>query len=286
MSNESRHSSVKPKVQGSWNIHNSIKGKDSTLEFFLMTSSVAGSVGTATESNYTAANSFMDNFTKYRRKQNLPATSIGLGAISEVGYLHENPEIEAILLRKWITPIKEDELLSIIDIALSRPHGLEPSEAHVLTGLETQGMKKLRRMGFEGTIPTLNDPRAAILASSLDGESDLHSKKTDVGLPPTLAATLEAGGNEEAVLYTLIDIVVGRLANLILVPAAKIDRDMALMKGGMDSMLAAEYRTWFFMAFAVDIPFLFLLGDVVTPRVLAEMVMKDMLAAGRFVIDG
>lgn len=51
-------------------------------------------------------------------------------------------------------------------------------------------------------------------------------------------------------------------------------------------MLAAEYRTWFFMAFAIDIPFLFLLGDVVTPRVLAEMVMKDMLAAGRFVIDG
>lgn len=197
-----------------------------------MTSSVAGSVGTATELNYTAANSFMDNFAKYRRKQNLPATSIGLDAIFEVGYLHENPEIEAILLRKGITPIKEDELLSIIDIVLSRPHRLEPSEAHVLTGLETQGMKKLRRMGFEGTIPTLNDPHVAILASSLDGESNLHSKKTDAGLPPTLAATLEAGGNEDAVLHTLIDIVVGRLANLILVPAAKIDCDMVLMKWG------------------------------------------------------
>lgn len=51
-------------------------------------------------------------------------------------------------------------------------------------------------------------------------------------------------------------------------------------------MLGAEYRTWFFMAFAVDITFLFLLGDVVTPRALGEMVMKDMLAAGRFTIDG
>ena len=147
MSNESWHTSVKPKVQGSWNLHNSFKGKDSALESFLMTSSIAGSVGTATESNYTAANSFMDNFAKYRRKHNLPAVSIGLGAISEVGYLHENPEIEAVLLRKGITPIKEDEVLSIIDITLSRPNGLDPTEAHVLTGLETQGMKKLRRMG-------------------------------------------------------------------------------------------------------------------------------------------
>ena len=78
----------------------------------------------------------------------------------------------------------------------------------------------------------------------------------------------------------------GRLANLILVPAGKIDREMPLMKWGMDSMLGAEYRTWFFMAFAVDIPFLYLLGDAVTPRALADMVLRDMLAAGRFAVDG
>ena len=286
MSNQSWHTSVKPKVQGSWNLHNGIKGKDSALEFFLMTSSVAGSVGTATESNYTAANSFMDNFAKYCRKRSLPATFIGLCAISEVGYLHENPEIEAALLRKSITSIKEDELLSVIDIILSRQNGLEPTEVHMLTDLETQGMKKLCRMGFEGTILTLNDPCASILTSSLDGEADLHSKKTDSGLPPVLAATLEAGGDTNAVLDTVTDIVVGRLANLILVLPSKIDREMPLMKWGMDSMLGAEYRMWFLMVFAVDFPFLFLLGDVVTPRALGKMVLKDMLAAGRFTIDG
>ena len=147
-------------------------------------------------------------------------------------------------------------------------------------------MKKLRRMGFEGTIPTLNDPRAAILASSLDGESDLHSRKTDTGLPPALAATLESGGDEEAVLETITTIIVQRLANLILVPAAKIEREMPLVKWGMDSMLAAEYRTWFFMAFGVDVPFLLLLGDAVTPRALGELVKEDMIKAGRFTIDG
>lgn len=249
-----------------------------------MTSSVAGSVGTATESNYTSANSFLDNFAKYRRREGLPATSIGLGMISEVGYLHENPEIEAVLLRKGIQPIKEEELLSIIDIALARPDHLAIDEAHVLTGLETQGMKKLRQMGFEGTIPTLNDPRASILASSLDGESDAHSKKTDTGLPPALAETLEAGGDDEAVLECICSIIVQRLANLILVQAQKIDRNMPLIQWGMDSMLAAEFRTWFFMAFTVDVPFMLLLSDTVTPQTLGELTKRDMMAANRFSI--
>lgn len=291
MSNTSWHTSVAPKVQGTWNLHNALLNHAPSIaaksvDMFVMTSSVAGAVGTATESNYTAANSFMDNFAKYRRSHGHPALSIGLGAISEVGYLHENPEIEAVLLRKGITPIKEEELLSIIDISLARDPKLELGEAHVLTGLETQGMKKLRRMGFEGTIPTLNDPRAAILASSLDGESDLHSKKTDTGLPPALAATLETEDcDEEMVKETITTIVVQRLANLILVPAVNIERDMALMKWGMDSMLAAEFRTWFFMAFSVDVPFLLLLGDAVTPNSLGELVMRDMLAAGRLSIE-
>lgn len=290
MSHQSWHTSVAPKVQGTWNLHNALLSHEpskaaNSVDIFVMTSSVAGAVGTATESNYTAANSFMDNFAKYRRTHGLPALSIGLGAISEVGYLHENPEIEAVLLRKGITPIPEEELLSIIDIGLAREPKLEPSEAHILTGLETQGMKKLRRMGFEGTIPTLNDPRAAILASSLDGESDLHSKKSETGLPPGLAAALASADCDEKLVHEAITtIVVQRLANLILVPAANIERDLALAKWGMDSMLAAEFRTWFWMAFEVDVPFLLILGDTVTPNALGELVMKDMLAAGRFVI--
>ncbi|KAL9598453.1 MAG: hypothetical protein Q9219_004489 [cf. Caloplaca sp. 3 TL-2023] len=290
MSLQSWHTSVAPKVQGTWNLHNALLAHEpststNSVDFFVMTSSVAGSVGTATESNYTAANSFMDNFAKYRRMHGLPALSIALGAISEVGYLHENPEIEAVLLRKGHTTIKEEEMLSIIDMALARGSPLEVSEAHVLTGLETQGMKRLRQMGFEGTLPTLNDPRAVILASSLDGETDLHSKKTDAGLPPALAATLESEGcDEDAVRESITTIIVQRLANLILVPTAKIARDMPLVKWGMDSMLAAEYRTWFFMAFGVDVPFLLLLGDAVTPDALGERVMRDMLAAGRFTI--
>ena len=119
MSNNHWHTGIDPKVHRSWNLHQAIKGQDSELEFFLMTSSVSGSVGTASESNYCAGNFFLDMFARHRRAQGLPAQAIGLGMISEVGYVHDNPEIEALSVHKGIQAINEDELLQIVDISLS-----------------------------------------------------------------------------------------------------------------------------------------------------------------------
>lgn len=68
------HTELMPKIQGGWNLHNAIKSKDHELDFFLMTSSVSGSVGTATESNYCSANYFLDVFARYRSSLGLPAT--------------------------------------------------------------------------------------------------------------------------------------------------------------------------------------------------------------------
>lgn len=73
--------------------------------------------------------------------------------ISAVGYLHENPELEALLLHKGIQAIDEDELLQIIDMALSlkmtKSHAYHAfAQSHVLTGLEPLGLKELRKKDF------------------------------------------------------------------------------------------------------------------------------------------
>lgn len=64
MTNEQWHTAVDPKVGGTWNIHNAFLGKDAELDFFLMTSSILGSVGTATEANHCAGNYFLDLFAR------------------------------------------------------------------------------------------------------------------------------------------------------------------------------------------------------------------------------
>ncbi len=275
MSNQFWHTGIDPKVVGTWNLHNSIKGKDSDLDFFLMTSSISGSVGTATESNYCSGNYFLDMFARYRRSLGLPAISVGLGMISEVGYLHENPEIEALLLRKGIQAIDEDELLQIIDIALSSKmtmaHAYDAfAQSHILTGLEPLGLKELRKKGFEGETPTLNDPRASVLAGSLDGDLGLKGKDDD--LPAEIVNALKEGKPlEEAILQHIVR----RFSNLVLVPLDKVDCAKPLAAYGMDSMIAAEFRTWFFTTFKVDISFLELLSKTVTISSLSDTVLAE-----------
>lgn len=283
MSNQYWHTSIDPKVIGTWNLHNAIKGKDSEIEFFLMTSSVSGSVGTATESNYCSANYFLDVFARYRRGLGLPATSIGLGMISEVGYLHENPEIEALLLRKGIQAMNEDELLQVVDIALSSdaiiPHAYDHSaHAHVLTGLEPFGLKELRKKGFEGTNLTLHDPRAAILARALDGQADLAYKDQDGNLPVEVVDALEKGVRLADAVLTHV---VKRFANLVLLLLEQVDVSKPLADYGMDSMIAAEFRTWFFQTFHVDIPYLTLLNKSTTLLSLSEAVTADVETLGK-----
>jgi len=208
MTSDVWHSGIDQKVQGTWNLHNSLANRSNDLDFFLTTSSISGSIGVATESNYCAANGFLDAFARYRRSVGLRATSLGLGMISEVGFLHENPEIEALLLRKGVHPIDEDELLQLFDMALT-PDELDVSarnsgdfpadhfaEGHILTGLELLGLQKIRAMGWERPTAVLDDPRTTIIAgayaaASTAGNHQNASADSDSGIPATVVTALQ-----------------------------------------------------------------------------------------------
>ena len=128
-----------------------------------MTISVSGSIGQATQANYCAAKHALDMFARYRRSLRLPTIAVGFGMISEVGYLHENPDIEAILSRSGINALDEDELLQILDTALSQPSDASLdsfSRSHILTG----GME----LSSVDSFPAKSDPRTLLLLTALD----------------------------------------------------------------------------------------------------------------------
>lgn len=76
----------------------------------------------------------------------------------------------------------------------------------------------------------------------------------------------------DAVLYHIMK----RFSNLVLIPLEKVDTTKALAAYGIDSMTAAEFRTWFFQTFKVDIPFLELLSKTVTISSLSEAVFVEL----------
>lgn len=292
MSNKAWHTGIDPKWRGTWNLHNALEGHDDKLDFFLLTSSVSGTVGTATESNYCAANGFLDAFARWRRSQGKPAVSIGLGMISEVGYLHENPEIEALLLRKGIQPINEEEMLQIVDLALGSEKVRDAREAHLLTGLESAGIRKLAAQGFDvSTHGVLTESRASVLLASLQAEKEARdallsgdggarTQSTAVvaapwfqdKVPATLKAAFSSEADAESMVAAILWLIKKRFSSLILMPVDKIDESKPLPDFGVDSMIASEFRTWFWSVFKVDVPFLDIMNARKSLVILAEFV--------------
>ncbi|MEO5342615.1 MAG: type I polyketide synthase [Gammaproteobacteria bacterium SHHR-1] len=76
-----------PKVDGSWHLHQATQGR--LLDFFVLFSSVASSLGAMGQSNYSAANAFMDSLAEYRHLRGLEALSICWGPWAEVGMATE-----------------------------------------------------------------------------------------------------------------------------------------------------------------------------------------------------
>lgn len=62
------------------------------LDFFIMLSSMAGVIGNPGQANYSAAGSYQDALSEYRRSKGLASMTIDLGIVSDVGYIAENPE--------------------------------------------------------------------------------------------------------------------------------------------------------------------------------------------------
>jgi acyl transferase domain-containing protein/acyl carrier protein len=83
MTPERIHRVFLPKVRGAWVLH--ALTRQAPLDFFVLCSSVAAVFGSAGQSNYAAANAWLDALARARSAEGLAALSVNWGAWSEVG---------------------------------------------------------------------------------------------------------------------------------------------------------------------------------------------------------
>lgn len=118
LSHEVCVSVVTPKVQGAWNLHGCLP--KSGLDFFVLHSSVAGVIGSRGQAMYVRTSTFLGAFLHWRRAQDLLATVIYLGAVSEVGYIVESTERQEIIAVTYVEKgMSEKEFLIHLKAAIN-----------------------------------------------------------------------------------------------------------------------------------------------------------------------
>ena len=81
MTGEEWDTALRLKVDSSWNLHQETLTDD--LDLFILFSSIASVLGNRNQGNYNVGNAFLNALAEYRHTLDLPAVSIGLGAMSK-----------------------------------------------------------------------------------------------------------------------------------------------------------------------------------------------------------
>lgn len=225
--------STRPKVQGTWNLHQHLKDVD----FFVILSSFAATFGNRGQSNYAAGGAYQDAIAYYRRSLGLHAVALDLGLMRDVGVLAEKGITES--LREWEIPygIREVQFHALLKRAISGDSTGDISP-QVLTGLATGGSAIAAGI----TMPFyLEDARFSIMAKTGVREQNTSQKQNTKA--STRVLIQQATSLQEATEH-VIEALVNRVAKMLQTPTSEIDTGRFLHSYGIDSLVAIEIVNW------------------------------------------
>ncbi|MFF9062379.1 type I polyketide synthase [Streptomyces sp. NPDC014882] len=255
-----------PKADAAWHLHELTERLD--LSAFVLFSSVAGVIGGAGQSNYAAANAFLDGLAALRAARGLPATSVAWGLwAQDSGIAGDLDEADiARITRAGFGVISPEQGPRLLDLALALPH-----PAPVVTPLDLAAMRER---------PAQVPPLFASLVRRPVRRAAANSERTADGL----ARRLAAAGERERLALVLEVVLTATAAVLGHGDPSSLAVEQPFTGLGFDSLTAVELRNRLAAELDLRLPGT-LVFDHPTPRALAEF-LRDALTDGADGADG
>jgi acyl carrier protein len=249
---------LRPKVDAAWNLHEATLGMD--LAAFVTYSSIAGTVGSAGQGNYAAANAFLDALAQLRRGQGLPGLSLAWGAWDQASEMTADLSDADVrrMARSGLLSLTPEQGLALFDAAMATPGAvLVPARLDVRALRERTDLPPILR-----AIAGAAGRRAAAQA----------------GAPEPFARKL-AGMAESARRTALLELVRAEAAMVLgYGSAAQVEPRQGFQDIGFDSLSSVELRNRIGAAIGRRLPAT-LLFDYPTPVALAEYLRGEIVPA-------
>jgi acyl carrier protein len=259
MTYEEWTAALAPKLTGSWNLHHATVNHP--LDFFVVFGSIAGVCGNPGQSNYAAATTFLEAFTRYRRQQGLPSSVLHLGVVGDTGAASRNTRflqrVNSIALHVLHETEVIDGLAAAIKISLISSTSATGAIAMGLA--HTKRRSDLPKEIFLGgrdarfsLYPNLDSTSAVVGGDQSSHASALKGLLGQIQADPSLAGIRDT---EIALIKEL-----GRFVSQNLTGQTQendqeeADDTDAMAEMAVDSLMAIEVRNWLRRSLGVDIP--------------------------------
>ncbi len=206
---------MRPKVMGAHHLHKATQEME--LDFFVMYSSVASLLGLTGQSNYAAANAYLDGLAQQRQAEGLPALSVQWGPWAGAGMASRNRSVQSRLRRQGLSPLAADAahgaLGKLLQQGVNHATVLDADWEQMTEGLGKAGGPLLARLLRRTQSSTESAPLLA----------QLH--QTPAAAKPRL----------------LTDYLQRQIQRILTLPALP-DPAVGFMDLGMDSLMAVELK--------------------------------------------
>ncbi|KAH9210204.1 KR domain-containing protein [Leptodontidium sp. 2 PMI_412] len=245
MTLEEYHAAMYGKIKGTWSLHQVSEEQTQPLDFFTLLSSISGIVGKKGQSNYSAANTFLGAFAKYRQSMGRRANAVDLGLIEDVGHVAEQGGMDSRFdKREWI-PIMEGTLRKILTYSILQQTAPinAISSSQWITGIgfplpDDSDLIREARFGY-------------LFAQSASSGAGKDASQGD----QTIRAFLmmhKSGPEKTALVKVKIELMAAQFTKILRLET-EMEPVKSLMAYGLDSLEAVELRNWVRMELGVEL---------------------------------
>lgn len=254
---------VRPKIDGTWNLHHHLRG---SLDFFVLFSSVSGLLGYFGQSNYASANSFLDAFVQYRHAHGQAATVLDIGPIGDVGYLSRSSEALGSVATKF-NIIGEQDFFDALQLAVTPQFGTRNYQPQSSYSNPSQiGMvppSSLPISDPQNTTPWRRDARMAIYRNIEKVSATTEPKGGSDTVRAFISSLMtDPSKLEDKVSSELLAQAIGaRVFRFLMKEDQDVELSHSLVAIGVDSLVAIELRNWWKQSFGVEVSVLELMNS-------------------------